>query len=33
MSSNIVEFVFKNKIIKIKNPDPNETILNYERLN
>ena len=33
MSSNIVEFVFKNKIIKIKNPDPNETILNYVRLN
>ena len=33
MSSNAVEFVFKNKIIKIKNPDPNETILNYVRLN
>ena len=33
MSSNAVEFVFENKIIKIKNPDPNETILNYVRLN
>ena len=33
MSSNAVEFVFENKIIKIRNPDPNETILNYVRLN
>ncbi len=33
MSSNFVEFIFENKIIKIKNPDPNETILNYVRLN
>ena len=33
MSSNVVEFVFENKIIKIENPDPNETILNYVRLN
>ena len=33
MSSNAVEFVFKNKIIKIENPDPNETVLNYVRLN
>ncbi len=33
MSSNSIEFVFENKIIKIKNPDPNETILNYVRLN
>ena len=30
MSSNAVEFVFENKIIKIRNPDPNETILNYK---
>ena len=33
MSSNILEFVFNNKIIRIKNPDPNETVLNYVRLN
>ena len=33
MSSNSIEFVLNNKIIKIENPDPNETILNYVRLN
>ena len=31
MTSNIVKFVYKNKIIEIKNPDTNETILNYVR--
>ena len=31
MSSNAVEFVFENKIIKIRNPDPNETLLNFIR--
>tara|TARA_B100000700_G_C14984404_1_gene828045 strand:- start:53 stop:1489 length:1437 start_codon:yes stop_codon:yes gene_type:complete len=33
MSSNCIEFVFENKILKIQNPDPNETILNYVRSN
>ena len=31
MTSNIVKFVYKNKILEIKNPDTNETILNYVR--
>ena len=31
MTSNIVKFVYKNKIIEINNPDSNETILNYVR--
>ena len=31
MTSNIVKFVYKNKICEIENPDPNETILNYVR--
>tara|TARA_Y100000590_G_scaffold327231_2_gene371506 strand:- start:363 stop:1799 length:1437 start_codon:yes stop_codon:yes gene_type:complete len=31
MTSNIVKFIYRNKIIEIKNPDPNETILNYVR--
>ena len=31
MTSNIVKFVYKNKIIEINNPDSNETILNYAR--
>jgi len=33
MSSNKIKFVWENKIFTIKNPDPNETILNYVRLN
>ena len=33
MSSNKIKFVWENKIFSIKNPDPNETILNYVRLN
>ena len=32
MTSNIIKFVLENKIYEIKNPDPNETILNYIRL-
>ena len=32
MTSNIIKFVWKNKIHSIRNLDPNETILNYVRL-
>jgi len=32
MSSDIIRFVFENKIHEIKNLDPNETILNFIRL-
>ena len=31
MVSNTIKFLFNNKIYKIKNPDPNKTILNYIR--
>ena len=31
MTSNTVKFVYKNQIVEIKNPDSNETILNYVR--
>ena len=31
MTSNIVEFVYQNRIIEVKKPDPNETLLNYIR--
>ena len=31
MISNCISFVRKNRIIEIKNPDPNETLLNYIR--
>ena len=31
MVSNKIKFIFNNKIYKIKNPDPNKTILNYIR--
>ena len=31
MLSNTIQFLFENKIYKIKNPDPNKTILNYVR--
>ena len=33
MSSNKIEFVFQNKVHQILNPDPNETVLNFVRLN
>jgi len=32
MTSNTIKFIFENKIQEIRNPDPNETILNYIRL-
>ena len=32
MVSNIIRYVFENKIQEIKNLDPNETILNFIRL-
>ena len=32
MSSNTIEFILNNRIHKISNPDPNETILNFIRL-
>ena len=32
MVSNSIRFIFKDKIKEIKNPDPNETILNHIRL-
>jgi len=31
MTSNTIKFIHKNEIVKIHNPDPNETILNYIR--
>ncbi len=31
MVSNTIEFVYNNKIIKLKNPDPNKTILDFIR--
>ncbi len=31
MVSNTIQFIFENKVYKIKNPDPNKTILNYVR--
>ena len=33
MTSNTIEFIFNNKIIRILNPNPNETILNFIRVN
>jgi len=32
MTSNAIKFVWNNKILKIDNPDPNETLLNFIRL-
>ena len=32
MTSNTIEFILNNKIHRISNPDPNETILNFVRL-
>ena len=31
MSSNIISFVHSEKIVEIRNPDPNETLLNFVR--
>ena len=31
MTSNNIEFIYKNRIFKINNPDSNETLLNYIR--
>ena len=33
MSSNIIKFVHEDQIVEIKNPDPNEILLNYIRTN
>ncbi len=32
MTSSAINFVWNNKILKINNPDPNETLLNFIRL-
>ena len=31
MTSSVIKFVYQDKIIGVKNPDPNETLLNYIR--
>ena len=31
MTSSVIKFVHEDHIIKVKNPDPNETLLNYIR--
>ena len=31
MTSNIIKFVYQNKIVEVINPNPNETLLNYIR--
>ena len=31
MPSSNIEFIYQNRIFKIKNPDSNETLLNYIR--
>ena len=31
MTSNIIKFIHSGRIIEIRNPDPNETLLNYVR--
>ena len=31
MTSNNIEFVYQDRIFEIKNPDPNEILLNYIR--
>jgi xanthine dehydrogenase small subunit len=33
MSSDIIEFVHDDQIVEVKNPDPNETLLNFIRTN
>ena len=32
MISRTIKFVWKNKILEVNNPDPNETLLNFIRL-
>ena len=32
MTSNVIKFVHEDQIIEVKNPDPNETLLNYIRV-
>ena len=32
MTSSIINFVHQNRIVEVKNPDPNETLLNYIRV-
>ncbi len=32
MTSNIIEFIFNNRLHRVSNPDPNETILNFIRV-
>ena len=32
MVSNAIQFILNNKIFKIKNPNPNQTILDFIRL-
>jgi len=31
MTSNFISFIYRDQIIEVKNPDPNETLLNYTR--
>ena len=31
MTSNIIKFIYQNRIIQVRDPDPNETLLNYIR--
>ena len=31
MTSNIISFIYKDRIVEICNPDPNETLLNFVR--
>ncbi len=31
MTSNFISFIYRDQIIEVKNPDPNETLLNYAR--
>jgi len=31
VNSNKIQFIFENKLIELKNPDPNQTILNFIR--
>ena len=31
MTSNIIKFIYQDKIVEEKNPDTNETLLNYIR--
>jgi len=31
MTSNFISFIYRDQIVEIKNPDPNETLLNYIR--